>query len=81
MIQEGESKTKLQALLKLRKISYQKLSDMIQEIKPGYVLGLDRISKICTGKQPNYHVQTAVLIATVLNVSLDDIVEMEIITE
>jgi len=35
----------------------------------------DRTSKIVTGKQKNYTIKTAVLIAKTLNVSLEEIIE------
>lgn len=53
--------------------------DLVRSIKAksGFKIGRDRISKICTGRLTNYTVETARLISEALDVSIDDIVEIE----
>jgi DNA-binding Xre family transcriptional regulator len=47
------------------------------QAKSGFRVGRDRISKICTGRLTNYTVETARMISEALEVSMDEIVELE----
>jgi DNA-binding Xre family transcriptional regulator len=69
-----DRETKLKKILNDRGITLQRLSDIISEQDPGYVLGIDRLSRISnTGKGLNIHLQVAIKIAKALGCSLDDI--------
>jgi DNA-binding Xre family transcriptional regulator len=52
------------------------LMRLIQQ-RSGFRIGRDRISKICTGRLKNYTMETAVMIAEALEVSIDDITELK----
>lgn len=66
--------TKLKTKIKEKGLTLQQLSEIISEQDPGYVLGLDRLSRISnTGKGLNIHLQVAIKIAKALDCSLDDI--------
>lgn len=67
--------TKLERILIERNLSQGDLVRMIQD-KSGFRVGRDRISKICTGRLKNYTMETAVMIAEALEVTVDDIVEL-----
>jgi len=67
--------TKLERILLERNLSQGDLVRMIQD-KSGFRVGRDRISKICTGRLKNYTMETAVMIAEALEVTVDDIVEL-----
>lgn len=73
--QPEKKQTKLRAILDAREITYEALQKMILHKFPGYKLGIDRISRFCTGKSSNVHLQVAVKIAKALDVKLDDIVD------
>jgi len=45
--------------------------------KSGFKIGRDRISKICTGRLSNYTVETAKMLSEALEVTMDEIVELE----
>ena len=68
--------TKIERILRDRGWSQ---GDLVRSIKAksGFKIGRDRISKICTGRLTNYTVETARLISEALDVSIDDIVEIE----
>lgn len=66
--------TKLAKLLENKSMSQRDLQRAIQQ-KHGIKIGDDRISKICTGRMKNYHLNTALLIASTLEITVDDIVE------
>ena len=70
------SETKIEKILRDRGWSQ---GDLVRSIKAksGFKIGRDRISKICTGRLTNYTVETARLISEALDVSLDDIVDIE----
>lgn len=66
--------TKIEKLLNDRGLTQSDLRRLIHA-KSGFLMGRDRISKICTGRLVNYTVQTAKMIAEALNVSIDEICE------
>ena len=66
--------TKLSMILAQKGMTQRDLQRAIIN-KHNIKLGDDRISKMVSGKLTNYHVATAKLIATTLDVKLDDIVE------
>jgi DNA-binding Xre family transcriptional regulator len=66
--------TKLAFILAERGMSQRDLQRQIFS-KHGFKLGDDRISKMVNGKQKNYHIQTAKLLAETLEVKIDDIIE------
>ena len=70
------TETKIEKILRDRGWSQ---GDLVRSIKAksGFKIGRDRISKICTGRLTNYTVETARLISEALDVSLDDIVDIE----
>jgi transcriptional regulator with XRE-family HTH domain len=70
------TKTKIEKLLEERNMSQGDLMRLVKE-KSGFKIGRDRISKICTGRLTNYTVETAKMLAEALDVSMDDIVELE----
>lgn len=69
------AKTKLASILEQKKMTQRDLQRAIHE-KYGFKLGDDRISRICTGRMKNYHTNTAIMIATTLDVKVDDILEI-----
>jgi hypothetical protein len=71
-----EPKTKLEAILFSRNLKQGDLRRMILN-NSGFMLGRDRISKICTGRMKKYNLQTAVMIAEALEVKVDDIIELK----
>lgn len=75
-IEENEpAKTKLEAILRKKKLTQGDLRRMIRD-KSGFLIGRDRISKICTGRMKKYNIETAVMIAEALEVNVDDIIEL-----
>jgi DNA-binding Xre family transcriptional regulator len=68
--------TKLDAILMERELSQGDLRRMIKR-KSGFVIGRDRISKICTGKTKTYNLLTGVLIAEALDIKIDEIIELK----
>ena len=68
--------TKIERILRDRGWSQGDLVRSIK-VKSGFKIGRDRISKICTGRLTNYTVETARLISEALDVSIDDIVDIE----
>jgi len=68
--------TKLDAILMERELSQGDLRRMIKR-KSGFVIGRDRISKICTGKTKTYNLLTGVLIAEALDIKVDEIIELK----
>jgi len=66
--------TKLATILNDRGMTQRDLQRAIIE-KHGIKLGDDRISKMVTGVLKNYHTNTAKLIATTLEVKIDDIID------
>jgi len=69
-------KTKLEAILREKKITQGDLRRMIID-KYGLLIGRDRISKICTGRMKKYNIETAVMIAEALEVNVQDIIELQ----
>lgn len=67
--------TKLEQILIERSMSQGELRRIIKK-RTGFMMGRDRISKICTGRLVNYTVMTAVMISEALEVSINDIVDM-----
>jgi DNA-binding Xre family transcriptional regulator len=67
--------TKLANILESKGMSQRDLQRAIQD-RYGVKIGDDRISKIFTGRMKNYQLKTALLIATTLEVSVDDIIEI-----
>jgi len=68
--------TKIESILLERNMSQGDLMRLIQQ-RSGFRIGRDRISKICTGRLKNYTMETAVMIAEALEVSIDDISELK----
>lgn len=66
--------TKLATILAERGMSQRDLQRAIKN-HHGFKLGDDRISKMVSGKQKNYHIQTAKILAETLEVKIDDIIE------
>ena len=66
--------TKISKILKERKIRQKDFINIIEE-KTGVRFSRDRISRICTGKIKNYTIDTAVILSSALDVSIDDIVD------
>ncbi len=66
--------TKLERILIIRDMSNRDLQRAIKE-KHGIFIGDDRISKMVNGHHTNILLNTAKLIATTLDVSIDDIVD------
>jgi DNA-binding Xre family transcriptional regulator len=73
---EEKIRTKIELILKQRNLSQTDLQRLIQK-KSGFKIGRDRISKIVSGKIKNYTLETAKMISESLNVTIDDIVELE----
>ena len=69
------ARTKLESILESRSYTQGDLMRLI-EIKSGFKMGRDRISKICTGRLRNYTIETAVMISEALEVKVDDIIEL-----
>jgi len=67
--------TKIQKLLLDRDMTQGDLINLIKK-KSGFRFGRDRISKICSGKLTNYHLESAVMISEALECPINDIVEM-----
>ena len=67
--------TKLANILESKGMSQRDLQRAIQD-RYGVKIGDDRISKIFTGRMKNYQLKTALLIATTLEVSVDDLIEI-----
>lgn len=70
------TETKIEKILRERNMSQGDLVRLIKA-KSGFKIGRDRISKICTGRLTNYTVETAKMISEALEVSMDEIVEIE----
>jgi len=68
--------TKIEKLLLDRNLSQGDLMRMVKA-KSGFKIGRDRISKICTGRLSNYTVETAKMLSEALEVTMDEIVELE----
>lgn len=68
--------TKIEKILNDRGLTQSDLRRLIQA-KSGFLMGRDRVSKICTGRLTNYTAQTAKMIAEALDVKVDDIIEYE----
>jgi len=66
--------TKLYYLLYQRNMSQRDLQRAILE-KHGIKYADERISRMVTGRLSNYQISTAKIIASTLNVKLDDIVD------
>ena len=58
-----------------RFLTQRDLVEMIYQ-KSGFRMGYDRISQICSGRKKNYSLETAVMIAEALEVSIDEIIEI-----
>jgi len=80
-------KTKLELILEERGLSQGDLIRLIENktavyddkglrVTNGFVIGRDRISKICSGRLTNYHLETAQMIAEALGISIDSFVEL-----
>lgn len=76
VIESSTPKTKLEAILREKKITQGDLRRMIRD-KSGFLIGRDRISKICTGRMKKYNIETAVMIAEALEVNVQDIIELQ----
>jgi DNA-binding Xre family transcriptional regulator len=72
---EEPPKTKIEAILRKKKITQGDLRRIIRD-KSGFLIGRDRISKICTGRMKKYNLETAVMISEALEVKVDDIIEL-----
>jgi DNA-binding Xre family transcriptional regulator len=70
----NRKRTKLEKILIKRNLSQGDLRRMVQQ-KSGFLLGRDRVSKICTGKTLTYNLETAVMISEALGVKIDSIIE------
>jgi DNA-binding Xre family transcriptional regulator len=70
------AETKLEQILIERGMSQGDLMRLIKQ-KSGFKIGRDRISKITTGRMKNYSLETAVMIAEALEISVDEIVELK----
>lgn len=68
--------TKIEKILTERNLSQGDLVRLIKA-KSGFKIGRDRISKICTGKLKNYTIETAKMISEALEVTMDDIVDIQ----
>jgi len=68
--------TKLQKILKRNEMSQGDLLRAIYHTS-GFQMGRDRISKIVNGTLTNYTVETAVMIAEALDVTVNDIIEIK----
>lgn len=73
--------TKLEKLLQDRKITQGQLRRMVEE-KSGFKFDRAYISRICTGIQKNFTIETAVMIAEALStpenvVRVDDIIDIQ----
>jgi transcriptional regulator with XRE-family HTH domain len=66
--------TKIQLLLRNRGLTQTDLFNLIKDSKHKNI-GQDRINKLVLGNQKNYTIETAKILADVLGVKLDDIVE------
>ena len=66
--------TKLASILIDKGLTQRDLQRAIYD-KHGVKLGDDRISKMVTGKLKNYHLLTAKIVSSTLDVKIDDIVE------
>ena len=73
-------KTNLDRLIRSRGLSQGDLLRLIRA-NSGYIIGRDRISRICTGDVTNFSVKTARLISDALQVSIDSIVDIKNITK
>jgi len=69
------SETKLSLILISRGMSQQDLIDKIKEVS-GKTIGRDRISKIVSGKLRDYMISTARIIASSLDLTIEEIVEI-----
>ena len=67
--------TKLAKILIDKNMTQRDLQRAIKQ-KHNIFLGDDRISRMVTGRLTNYHIQTAKILADVLEVKIDDIVEL-----
>jgi len=70
------AETKLEQILIERGMSQGDLMRLIKQ-KSGFKIGRDRISKITTGRMKNYSLETAVMIAEAVEISVDEIVELK----
>ncbi len=68
--------TKIEAILKSREMTQGDLVRLIEK-NTGFKIGRDRISMICTGRLKNYTIETAVMIAQALEVSVDSIIDIK----
>ena len=72
----SKKETKIKRILQDRGISLGQLSQKIEDENPGYLIGVDRLSRISrTGKGLNIHLQVIVKIAKALNCSIDELVD------
>ena len=80
MSQITMSQTKMREIMHEKGITHQVLHDITDElfITP---VGMDRISKMATGKLINVSVHTLLKIAYALNVSINELVEEEYFIE
>lgn len=72
--------TKLYRILLERGMTQRDLQRAIID-KYGIKLGDDRICKMVNGTLKNIHIKTAKLVASTLEVSLDDIIEDDVLDE
>lgn len=66
--------TKLAKILSDKNLEQKELQALIYH-KHNVILGRDRICKMVNGILTNYHIKTAKLIASTLDVTIDEIVE------
>lgn len=71
-----KSQTKLAKFLIANEISQQDLYYLIQ-YKTGKHIGMDRISNLVNGKKTNINMETAKAICKALEVTLDEIIDMD----
>jgi DNA-binding Xre family transcriptional regulator len=71
-----EPLTNLERILREKNLSQADLRRLIQR-KSGFLIGRDRISKICTGRMIKYNIETAVMIAEALEINVGEIIELK----
>lgn len=67
--------TKLYKILLERSMTQKDLYSLIIEVNGGKSVSMYILNEIVNGKRTNYNINTAILICTALNVSIDEIVD------
>jgi DNA-binding Xre family transcriptional regulator len=67
--------TKLYQILAKRGMSQKDLYELIIKENNGNKVSMYILNEMVNGKRTNYHINTAILIANALDVSIDDIVD------